>query len=156
MKLDNQGIQKEAARFLETLFRLAGLNLQARLEFAEGNMLVTLEGEDSGLVLADNARLLYAVNHLLNQSFHRRSVDRCNFVVDCEQYRAGRILELELLARKAGEKVRLSGIPLSLQPMPSSERRIIHLALAQEQGIRTESEGSGLHRCVRIVPVAES
>ena len=138
--------------FLGDLIQQSGLDLQFSCEMEEDGIHVRLEGSDDSLVLADSARLLYAVNHLLNQIFFRKSEDGCNFWVDCEGYRSEREHELALLAKKAAEQVRLSGKEFSFQPLPASERRIIHLALADEPGVRTQSEGSGAHRCVVVLP----
>ena len=60
--------------------------------------------------------------------------------------------QLQLLAKKAADKARLSGTKVSLQPMPASERRIIHLAVAEEAGVETQSEGRGRFRRVLISP----
>ncbi len=104
------------------------------------------------MVVSSNARLLYAINHLLNRAFYEKSPQQWNFVVDCNEYRATRVAELEGVAREAAEKVKHSGHLLPLEPMPASERRVIHLALAQEPGISTESEGAGAQRRVVILP----
>ncbi len=104
------------------------------------------------MVVSNNGRLLYAINHLLNRAFYERSPHQCNFVVECNDYRATREAELEELAQTAAETVKVSGDLLPLDPMPASERRVIHLALAQEPGIRTESEGAGMQRRVVILP----
>jgi spoIIIJ-associated protein len=55
-------------------------------------------------------------------------------------------------ARVAAEKVRHSGTPYQFAPMSSRERRILHLALRDEQDLRTESEGEGLRRSVVLYP----
>ena len=138
--------------FLGDLIHQVDLDLQFSCEMEEGGIHVRLEGPDSSQVQADNARLLYAINHLLNQIFFRRSEDGCNFWVDCEGYRSGREQELALLSKKAAEQVRSSGRDFSFQSLPASERRIIHLALANEPGVRTQSEGTGTHRCVVVLP----
>ncbi len=104
------------------------------------------------MVVGSNARLLYAINHLLNRSFYEKSPQQWNFVVDCNDYRATREAELEILAREAAETVKHSGNLLPLEPMPASERRVVHLALAQEAGVSTESEGAGAQRRVVILP----
>ena len=104
------------------------------------------------MVVGDNARLLYAINHLLNRAFYEKSPERCNFVVDCNDYRETREAELEGLAREAAGQVKDSGTLIPLEPMPASERRVIHLALAQEPGVSTESEGTGAQRRVVILP----
>ncbi|MFQ5929599.1 MAG: protein jag [Acidobacteriota bacterium] len=152
MKLENDKLTTEVQQFLGELLKRAGLDLRFWCEPEDEVINVQLHGQDAGMVLSDNARLLYAINHLLNRVFYRKLSDGYNFVVDCNEYRATRVMELQLLARKAAEKVQLSGIPFRLQAMPASERRVVHLALVEEPGVRTESEGAGLHRGVVILP----
>lgn len=152
MKLDREDLAEKANEFVKEIFRGAGLQLETEVRLDEEGVKIDVYGHDDGLFLSDNARLLYAVNHLLNQIFYRQSKDGCNFFLDCNNYRRDRTAELELMADKAAEKARLTGTGVSLQPMPSSERRIIHLALADLDDIRTVSEGSGWHRRVLIIP----
>lgn len=153
VKLQKEELTQEIRRFLEALLQQAGLNLQFQCLEEDSVINVELQGEDVGLVLTNNARVLYAINHLLNQAFYRRSSEACSFVVDCDDYRAVRERELQVLAQKAADTVRRSGSAFSLQPMPAGERRVVHLALAEESGVRTESEGAGLHRHVVIFPL---
>ena len=152
MNLDKEKLTTEVARFLEELIRGTGLDLEFRCEPDEQVITVGLYGHDAPMVVSNNARLLYAINHLLNRAFYEKSPYQCNFVVDCNEYRASRAAELQELAREAAERVKLSGNLLPLVPMPASERRVIHLALAQEPGVSTESEGAGLQRRVVILP----
>jgi spoIIIJ-associated protein len=152
MKLPIGEVATQVEEFLGGLIQTCNLHLRTRASVEDGCVRIDLSGQDAGLVLAESARLLYAMNHLVNQIFHRRVASDCSFVLDCHNYRVDRTAELDLLARKAAEKARSSGTTVSLQPMPSSERRIIHLALADEEGVRTESEGSGRFRRVLIVP----
>jgi predicted RNA-binding protein Jag len=72
--------------FLEDLIQQADLDLQFSCEMEADGIHVRLKGSDDGLVLADSARLLYAINHLLNQIFFRKSEDGCNFWVDCDVF----------------------------------------------------------------------
>ncbi len=131
--------------------RLPDLDLDVASRWAGDVVNVDLRGDDAGIVLSNNALLMYAINHLLNQVFYRRAPGSFSAVVDCGDYRAMRVLELELMAKKAAEKVRVTGVPYPLQPMPAVERRVIHLALADEAGVRTESRGGGPHRHVVIL-----
>ena len=154
LKLKSPELVARASHFLETLLEIIGLEVKFRCEQGGDVVRVWLDGRDAGLVLSNNARLLYAVNHLLNQIFFRRSADGCSFVVDCNHYRSTRAAELQLLAKKAAEKVKTSTTPLSLQAMPASERRVAHLALAGEPGVTTESQGFGARRYVVIIPTS--
>jgi len=153
MRLDRETLAAEVKAFVEGIIQGASLDLHLELDLhGEEALRVDLEGPDSGLLLADNARLLYAINHLLNQIYYRRSREGHSFVVDCNNYRADRAAELQLMAAKAAEKAKLSGTQISLQPMPATDRRIIHLTLAEEDGVHTQSEGSGQYRRVLISP----
>ena len=67
-------------------------------------------------------------------------------------HRKARLEELRLAAREAAGKVRESGMPYHFAPMSSRERRILHLALREEQDLRTESAGEGPRRSVVLYP----
>jgi spoIIIJ-associated protein len=104
------------------------------------------------MVLSNGARLLYAINHILSRAFYEPGTEAFNLLVDCNDYRSARAEELESLARKAAEGVNDSGELYLFEPMPASERRVVHLALAEAPGVMTESEGSGLERRVVVLP----
>ena len=152
MNFDKEKLELEVGHFLEDLLEKTGLELEFRCESEDHTMTVWLAGQDAPMVVSNNARLLYAINHLLNRAFYEKSPERCNFVVDCNEYRETRAAELEGLARESAEKVKDSGSLIPLEPMPASERRVVHLALAQEPGVSTESEGTGAQRRVVILP----
>jgi spoIIIJ-associated protein len=151
-KLEREAVLGETETFVRRVIEACGLDLEVTGKINGQRVEIELDGEDIELVLADNARLLYAVNHLVNQIFYRRAKKETEFLIDCCHYRSERSIELELMAVKAAEKVRLSGRSIALQPMPASERRIIHLALQDLKDVRTESEGTGRYRHVLIVP----
>lgn len=145
-------LQQRVESFLKTLLEATQLDLEAVCEVEDQVVVVQLSGNDAPMVLEDQARLLYAINHLLNRAFYERSTEGCSFIVDCNQYRAARADELREVARGAAERVKQSGSLVVLEPMPASERRIVHLALAEEAGIATESEGTGTYRRVVVLP----
>lgn len=144
---------ESAVRFLENLLQAAGLNIRVENEHpGDEGLMLELQGPDNGVVLGNSARVLYALEHIVNQVVHHRGSGHLKVTLDCNGYRSERVLELQLIARKAAEKVRTTGVSFSLQPMPAVERRVIHLTLAEETGIRTESSGMGLNRHVIIFP----
>ena len=149
-KVDNGEILASSEMFLTNLFEKMGLEISFESSLDDDLISFRLSGHDSELVLANNARFLYAVNHLLNQIYYRKSLTGCNFWVDCNGYRRDRDGELRLLAGHAAKQVRLTGREFVLQSLPAAERRIIHLSLADEPGVRTESEGTGPNRRVII------
>lgn len=149
-KIDNGEILASSEMFLKNLLEKLDLELSFESSLDDDLISFRLSGHDSEVVLANNARFLYAVNHLLNQIYYRKSLTGCNFWVDCNGYRRDRDGELRLLAGTAAEQVRLTGREFVFQSLPAAERRIIHLSLADEPGVRTESEGTGSNRRVII------
>jgi spoIIIJ-associated protein len=152
VKLDRDELAPKVSQFVRSVIEKSGLELTIRVDVNGECIRVDITGEDEEYLFADGARLLYALNHLVNQAFFRWVKGECSFLVDSSNYRTDRTVELELMAEKAAERVRASGVKVVLQPMPSTERRVIHLALADAPGVRTLSEGSGRFRRVLIVP----
>lgn len=145
-------IVEQVRHFAEQLLDGARLDLEVGVEANQREVVVELSGQDSELMLTENARLLHAVNHLVGQAFYRRAEGQHRFVVDCNGYRATRTVELEQLADKAADKAARSGRPVGFQPMPAGDRRIIHLFLAERQEVTTESDGRGAYRRVVVIP----
>jgi spoIIIJ-associated protein len=160
-KLDRDGVLAELRTYLDTLLRSARLELQFDLrtrephqeELEHPEVRVVFQGRDTELLLERNAELLLAIEYIAHRwlRLDPRFYDHVQF--DCNDYRALRIEELKLTARVAAERVVASHQPFRLNPMSARERRIIHLALKDFSGVRTESEGTGDHRVVVIHPV---
>ena len=130
----------------------SGLDLNAGADQAEDGLRIQVRGDDVALLLGHNAELLDALEYLGNRVLARASGEETRLIFDSLGYRARREKELRLMAEKAAEKVRLSRIPFSFDPMTPNERRIIHLALANDESVTTESQGNGENRKVTIRP----
>jgi len=111
-----------------------------------------VRGEDVAILLGHNAEFLDALEYLGNRVLSKGREEESRIVFDSGTYRARREKELHLMAEKAAEKVRLTKIPFKFDPMSSNERRIIHVALANEAGVRTESKGNGEERRLVVFP----
>jgi len=128
------------------------LDLEIDGKEEENLIRINLAGEDRPFLLSNTASLLNNIEYLLNKVFHSGREDAHGIVLDSNQYRQHREAELVLLAQMASQKVLSLGKPLSLQPMIPRERRIVHLALAGVEGVRTESKGEGDSRSITIYP----
>ncbi len=163
-KLDRQATAEALQHFLESVVRAARLELKVSVRAVapggtgtegDAEVLADLDGRDKELLLERGAELLKAFEHLafralrLEPSFHEK------IHIDSGGYRALRFEELRMTARVAAERVQASRQPFRLNPMSSRERRIVHLALKDMTGVRTESMGMGEERQVVIHP-AES
>ena len=138
--------------FCFELVELLRLDLDVEGSESDGIIHVNFTGPDRPVLLSNSASLLNAMEYLLNRIFRLGREDTPGIVLDSDQYRKHREAELVLLAQMASKKVLSLRKPLSLQPMVPRERRIVHLALAGIEGVRTQSEGEGDSRSITIYP----
>jgi spoIIIJ-associated protein len=111
-----------------------------------------VDGRDKEILLERGAEVLKALEHLAFRALRLEPEHHEKIHVDCGGYRALRFEELRMTAKVAAERVQASKQPFRLNPMTSRERRIVHLALKDMPGVRTESVGVGEHRQVVIHP----
>jgi spoIIIJ-associated protein len=141
-------IRPRLDQFLHPLLKAARLEL--KYDVAEGggdqtfitpDFTVNFEGKDVDLLLNQKGELLLAIEELTLEALRIAHEDRFRIVFDAQDYRLLRIAELRLSAETAAEKVKRTGLAFRFNPMTSRERRIIHLALRDDPGVRTVSEG---------------
>lgn len=160
-KLDHAAVTAELRRCLDMLlqksrFQLAyevrALGPAAAKELESPEIVVEFKGRDQDLLLEHNAELLLALEHIalrclwLDPQFYGR------IRFDSAGYRGTRIQELKLSAHVAADRVRETRAPFRFNAMSSRERRILHLVLKEEPGVRSESQGSGEDRQVVVYP----
>lgn len=143
-------VNEQAREFLNAIFNGANLDLHASDGETESGCLFDIDGRDTSLLLNEGGELLEALQHLANQAFGRRLPKGERIVCDVENFRATREAELRAMARHAAESVRKSGSPFNFGPMNSNERRVIHMVLALEDDVQTESVGEGAARRLRV------
>ena len=140
----------QAEQFLNDIFRIAGFDLRAQASEEESGCVLNIDGADSPLVRSEGGELLDALEHFVNQSFGRGLSEGERFVCDVDNFRSIRETELRAMARHAAERVRSSGVPFFFGPMSAAERRIIHVSLAEDEGLFTESVGEGNARRLKV------
>lgn len=160
-KLDRHEAAAALQKFLQELVRAAKLDLEVTVRALEASgagdtgdteILADLDGRDKEILLERNAEVLKAIEHLAFRALRLESAHHERIHMDCGGYRALRFEELRMTARVAAERVQTSRQPFRLNPMSSRERRIVHLALKDVPGVRTESVGMGEERQVVIHP----
>lgn len=113
---------------------------------------IEINGNDLGVLIGPRGETIDALQFLGRLMVAHKLRRRANFVVDVEGYRQRRRQALTRLAERMGDKVRQRQEPISLEPMPAYERRIIHMTLRDWPDVYTESAGEGKQRKVRIFP----
>jgi spoIIIJ-associated protein len=109
-------------------------------------------GDDLGLLIGRRGTTLAALQYMVNLMVSRKSGSRVLISVDVEAYRRRREESVRGLAHRMADRVRRSGRSVTLEPMPAAERRIVHLALAEDGAVTTSSVGEGETRKVVIYP----
>jgi spoIIIJ-associated protein len=159
-KLDRQAASEALRKFLENVVRVSGLELKVKVTasadgseaFGEAEVLADLDGRDKEVLLEHGAEVLKAIEHLAFRALRLDTAYHEKIHIDSGGYRALRFEELKMTARVAAERVQMTKQPFRLNPMSSRERRIVHLALKDMSGVRTESVGVGEERQVVIHP----
>lgn len=118
----------------------------------ERRIVIDVHGDDMGILIGPRGETLNALQYLSRLITGHRMQQRPTFIVDIEGYRERREQALARLAERMAKKVTARKRPISLEPMPPNERRIIHITLRDNDQVYTESSGQGQHRKVRIIP----
>ena len=117
--------------------------------------IIDVQGEDAGLIIGRRGDTLRALQFVTNMVLGRQQEEPTPVIVDVEGYRERRFAHLRQLANRMAERAIASGQSETLEPMPPAERRMIHVTLAGNRGVRTESSGDGNERRVTIEPTGE-
>ncbi len=151
-------------RDILTFFGLSGTELSARDPETPGDGLGLISqvfdiyGEDDetsdelGLLIGRRGETLASLQYVLNVIVSGHYDGDHVFSIDVEGYRRRREETLHELAERIASEVIETGDVITLEPMPAAERRIVHLALEEVDGVTTESVGSGNDRQVEILP----
>src|SRR6266545_8392349 len=143
-------ICSKAEQLLNSIFESAGFDVRASASESELGCVLSIEGADSGLLLNQGGELLDALQQILNQAYGRDLPKGQRIICDANNYRAARESELRAMAEHAARQVRATSAAFVFGPMESSERRVIHLSLAGENDLVTESIGEGNGRRLRV------
>ena len=138
--------------FLEGLFEL--LNITACTELvAEGEKVeINVTAANTTAIIGKHGAMLDAIQTLAGAVANTGRDDYKRVVVDCENYRENREATLNKLSENLAQKAIRLGKKIKLEPMNPYERRIIHAALSEREGVSTQSEGKEPNRYIVIVP----
>jgi spoIIIJ-associated protein len=118
----------------------------------ESGMVFDILGEDLGLLIGRHGQTLSNFQYLVRILVAQRIKEYLPILVDVNGYRQRRFKALEVLARRTAEQVRIKRVSFTMDPMPAFERRIVHMVLANDPAVTTQSTGIGDDRKVVVVP----
>jgi spoIIIJ-associated protein len=151
------GEELEPAELLEELLEeiAAGLGLEAEIEVEEapGVLNGRIVGDDVGLFIGRRGQTIDAVQHLAQRIVFPEGPSAVRVQIDADGYRERRAQLLRSDADEAADEAIRDGRPVELDPMPASERRIVHEHLRDRGGVETYSEGDEPDRYLVVAPL---
>lgn len=144
-------VQAYIENYLSSFFDGLGQAVEVNVEVQKNNVNIGLNADNNAILIGKNGRSLQGLNTLMRQVVNSTFKRRFYVMVDINNYKQDRYQKLKSLARHVAKTVKRTKVDASLDPMPNDERRIIHKELTTISGIRTESEGQGRNRHLKII-----
>ena len=159
--VDEASLDPQSKRAIDFIRMLLGkMSMDAEVSIApddgeggDNEIRLEIEGPDAGRVIGKRGQVLEAIQYLTTRVAHRPGEERKHIAVDAEGYRARHEDQLSQMARKLAQRVMVEGKVITFDPMSARDRRVVHMALKEITGVRTESNGEGPDRRVQIIPV---
>jgi len=143
-------VQQKVAGFVKNVLTAMGLPLDVQVRDTPDGIRVELSGEGGEVLLRRKAEALDALQQIVNTGFRRELDDDRSFVVDCMDYRKAKDAELRQMARFIMEKARTTGMPQEMGPLNPYARRLVHLTVAEDPQMTSESIGDAYLKTVII------
>ena len=140
----------DIAAFVQSVVTAMGLTLTVTVEETGEGTHINLEGEDGGVLIRRGGEGLQALQHVVATTYRRQLGDDNRIVIDCNGFRRDKDAELKQMALFMAGKARSSGMPQEMGPLNPYERRIVHLAIAEDPTVTSESIGDAFLKTVII------
>lgn len=118
----------------------------------EGELILDITGDDLAILIGRHGRTLDALQFVVSAITVRSMGFRYPVIVDVEGYKSRQREKLESIARSTANKAASQHRSVKMRPMTPYERRIVHIALRDDDRVNTASEGEGSARHVVVVP----
>ena len=145
----SDALTTDIATFVQDVVRAMGVALTVSSHDTDQGMEVQIEGEDGGILTRRGGEGLQALQHLVATTFRRQLGDDRRVVIDCNGFRREKDAELRQMALFMAQKARDGG-PQEMGPLNPYERRIVHLAIAEDPSVSSESIGDAFLKTVII------
>ena len=146
-------MEAQVSEILENILSLLSLEGSFEVTEKEEGVFVTIDTEDAGRLIGHQGETLSSLQLLVNQIFAKQADEYRRVIIDVSNWRKSKEEDLAERAGRWAEEVKESGKEIELEPMPSWQRRIVHLTIEGIEGIESESIGEGLERRLVIKPV---
>jgi len=149
---DGEPATEKARRLLEGILTRMQIASPVDVEETEEAIILNIRGDGSGLLIGKRGQNLDAIQYIVNKAVHHSANGHKMIVIDTEEYRKRREESLVALAMRLGEKVRKTKKPVTVGHMNAHDRRVIHMAMQDDETLTTKSRGEGEYRKIVILP----
>lgn len=139
----------KVTEFVRKVVEAMGLSLEVKAEQETDNVRVNVEGPGGELLLRRKGEALDALQHVVNTTFRRDGGER-HYTVDCLGFRKAKDAELREMARYMIDKAKSSGLAQEIGPLNPYARRLVHLTVAEDPQVTSESIGDAFLKTVII------
>ena len=150
---EGEGVEPESVMaLLQQIFHDMDFDCQIEIEKQEDGFFASVSGADKDLLLEGNGRCLSALELVLNNAFRHKLPTGQKVRVDAGDFRSRREEELTDLAFQVAHSAKEAGRTQETQALNPYERRLVHLALAEDSSVTTRSRGNGFLKNVQVIP----
>ena len=146
----SESLTNQIVSFVERVVVAMGAKLTVSVEDTEDGTRINLQGEEGGILVRRGGEGLQALQHLVATAFRRQLGEDTRIMVDCNGYRRDKDAELKQMAVFVAEKARTTGAAQELGPLNPYERRIVHMVIAEDPTVTSESIGDAFMKTVII------
>ncbi len=139
-------MENKVAEVLEQLLGMLSLEGSFDIEETPEAVFVSIETEDAGRLIGHQGETLTALQQIINQIMFRQMEDAKRVILDVSGWRKNKEADLESRAKAWAEEVLETKEEMALEPMPSWQRRIVHMVIQNTPGLKSESAGEGADR----------
>ena len=153
---NREDLAEKASEFLLGLLERMGISADIDVKDDNDRTVLEIQTADTELVIGRRGVVIDAIQHLVNKAvFKERSTEKGKpLVVDAGGFRDKQVERLRGIATKMAEKALTTKQIVELQPMSPHDRRIVHMAIAEIEGLSSRSEGEGEDRHILLVPAS--
>ena len=157
-RIDHDPILDTAEEVVSKLIHHMGMKAQVSAHYDDSStedhrvIQVDVRGEDLSALIGRHAETLSAFQHIASLIVGKQTQKWVQMVVDVEGYRSRREKQIRQLANRMADQVTKTGRRVTMEPMPSNERRVVHIELRGHPAVTTESTGEEPYRKVVILP----
>lgn len=142
--------------FLQQLLNFITTDATVTVRETSERIFFNIQGGNTAVLIGKRGQTLEAVQYIVEKVINKNTAERIRIQIDAEGYLDSRQSKLEGLAARLSEKAKRIGKPVTIGQLNAHDRRIIHIALKDDPGVRTQSMGEGFYRKLVIFPLKKS